>query len=103
MKEGEIAPLDGSYPTMRVLSDSKKQQTHNRMSFKHESTHREDVMDKTYRENGNCAKNVLIPSTLPMRPPIRHHGSGTDGQDLYNDKRPKKIKMIALAMEGEEA
>jgi hypothetical protein len=60
MKEWEIAPLDASYPTMRVLSDSKKQQTHNRMSAMHESTHRGDLKDKTYLENGNCAKNVLM-------------------------------------------
>ena len=56
----KIAPLDASYPMMRVNSDSKNQQTHNRMSAMNESTHRGDVKDKTYRENGNCAKNVLM-------------------------------------------
>jgi hypothetical protein len=50
-KEGEIAPLDASYPTMRVFSDSKKKQTHNRMSAMHESTYQEDVMNETYQED----------------------------------------------------
>jgi hypothetical protein len=60
MKEGEIAPLDALYPTIRVLSDSKKLQTRNRMSAMNENTYRGDVKDKTYQENGNCAKNVLM-------------------------------------------
>jgi hypothetical protein len=38
MEEGEIAPLDALYPTMRVLSNGEKQQTHNRMSAMYEST-----------------------------------------------------------------
>ena len=56
----KIAPLDASYPTMRVFSDSKKQQTHNGMSAMHESTYQEDIMNETYRENRNCAKNVMM-------------------------------------------
>jgi hypothetical protein len=60
MKEGEIAPLDASFPTMRVLSDRRKQLTHNRTSAMHEITHRGTVEDKTYQENGNCDKNVLM-------------------------------------------
>ena len=47
----KIAPLDASYPMMRVNSDSKNQQTRNRKSDVHESTYQEDVMTKTYREN----------------------------------------------------
>jgi hypothetical protein len=38
--EGEIAPLDALYPTMRVSSDDEKQQTHHRMSAMHELTYK---------------------------------------------------------------
>jgi hypothetical protein len=49
-KAMEIAPLDALYPTIRVSSDSKKLQTHNRVSAMHESTYQEDVMNESYRE-----------------------------------------------------
>ena len=88
--------MDASYPKMRVLSDNKKQKTHNRMSAVNENIHRGDVKDKTYRENGNYTKNVLMSA---LHYPIRHHRSSTDAKDLYKDK---EIKMIAFAMEGEE-
>jgi hypothetical protein len=60
MKEWEIVPLDAAFPTMRVLSDRRKQLTHKRTSAMHESTHSGTVKDRTYQENGNCDKNVLI-------------------------------------------
>jgi hypothetical protein len=41
--EGEIAPLDALYCTMRVLSDYEKQKTKHRMSAMHESTYKEDM------------------------------------------------------------
>jgi hypothetical protein len=50
--EGEIAPLDALYPTMRVSSDDERQQTHHRMSAIPEN--------KTYRENGSCAKKIAM-------------------------------------------
>jgi hypothetical protein len=40
-EEGEIAPLDTLYPTMRVSPDGEKQQTHHRMSAMHESTYQD--------------------------------------------------------------
>jgi hypothetical protein len=58
MKEGEIAQLDASYPTMRVSTNDEKQQPPHRTSAMHESTYQEDVKNKTYRENRSCAKNV---------------------------------------------
>jgi hypothetical protein len=60
MKEGEIAPLDASFPTMRVPSDRRKQLTHNRTSAMHEISHRGTAEDNTYQENGNCDKKVLM-------------------------------------------
>jgi hypothetical protein len=60
MEEGEIAPLDALYPTMQVLSDGEKQQTHNRMSAMYESTCQEDVKNKTKRDNRSCAKNRVM-------------------------------------------
>jgi hypothetical protein len=62
----KIAPLDASYPMMRVFTDSKKQQTHNRMSAMHKSTYQEDVKHENYQENRNCAKNVMM--TAPHHP-----------------------------------
>jgi hypothetical protein len=59
-EEGEIAPLDASYPTMRVSSDDEKQQTNHRMSTMHENIYKEDVKNKTYRENRSCVKNVVV-------------------------------------------
>jgi hypothetical protein len=97
MREGEIAPLDASFPTMRVLSDHKKQLTHNRTSTMHESTHRGNVKDKTHQENGNCAKNVLM--SAPHYP--RDCRSDTIGPALMAGTCPK-TKMIAFAMEGVE-
>ena len=88
MKEGEIAPM--------VLSDSKKQKTQTNMPTVNENINRGDVNDKTYRENGNYTKNVLM-SALHYQ--IRHHRPSADAQDLYKDE---EIKMIAFAMEGEE-
>ena len=60
MKEGEIAPLDALYPTMRVSSDDEKQQTHHRMSAMYENTYQEDVQNETYQEEGSYAKNVMM-------------------------------------------
>ena len=60
MEEGEIAPLDALYPTMQVLSDGEKQQTHNRMSAMYESTCQEDVKNKTKRDNRSCAKITVM-------------------------------------------
>jgi hypothetical protein len=57
------------------------QQTHNRMSAMHKSTYRGDVKDKTYREDGNYAKNVLM--STPHYP--RDRQSDTIGRDLYED------------------
>ena len=57
-KAMEIAPLDASYPTIRVSSNSKKLQTFHRLPTMHESTYQEDVKHKTYRENRSCVKNV---------------------------------------------
>jgi hypothetical protein len=59
-EEGEIAPLDALYPTMRVSSDGEKQQTHQRMSAMHKSTYQEDVKTETYQEDRSCAKNVVM-------------------------------------------
>jgi hypothetical protein len=56
--EGEMAPLDASYPKMRVSSNDEKQQTLHRMSTMPESTYQEAVKNETYRENGNNVKNV---------------------------------------------
>ena len=54
-----------SYPTMRVLSDYEKKKTNHRMSAMHESTYKEDVKNKTYRENRSCAKNVMTALHYP--------------------------------------
>ena len=84
----KTAPLDALYPTMRVLTNSK-------MSTMHESTQRGNVKDKTYQENGNCAKNVLM--SAPQYP--RDPQSDTIGPALMARTCPK-TKMIAFAMEG---
>jgi hypothetical protein len=60
INEGEIAQLDALYPMKQVHSDSKKKLTDNRMSTMNESTKTGDMGDKTYREEENCAKNVLL-------------------------------------------
>ena len=93
MKEGEIAPLDASYPDVRVLSDSKKQKTQDNMPAVNKNIDRGDVNDKTYRVNGNYTKNVLM-SAIHYQ--IRHHRPSADAKDLYKDEE------IAFAMEGEE-
>jgi hypothetical protein len=96
----KIAPLDASYPTIRVFSVSKKLQTHHKMSAMHESTYQEDVMNETYRENRNCAKNVMV--TAPHHPRDRQTDTTSLALMARTCTRPKKIKMIAFAMEGEK-
>jgi hypothetical protein len=59
-EEGEIAPRDALYPTMRVLSSSGKQPTHHRISAMHESTYQGDVHNGTYQEDRSCAKDVVM-------------------------------------------
>ena len=94
-EEGEIAPLDALYPTMRVSSDGEKQQTHHRMSAMHESTYQEDVKNETYRENRSCAKNVVMtalhhprdrqthtsPALTRMQGASRRQGAGEAQED----------------------
>ena len=65
-EEGEIAPLDALYPTMRVSSDGEKQQTHNRMTAMHEITYQEAVKNKTYQENRSSAKKVMMKALLHL-------------------------------------
>ena len=94
--EGEIAPLDALYPTMRVSSDDEKQQTHHRMSAMHESTYKEDVQYETYQENGSRAKNMMMMALhhprdrqnqttslvlTMMQGASRRHGEGEDQDD----------------------
>ena len=96
----KITPLDTSYPTIQVFSDSKKLQTHDRMSAMSENTYREDKMNETYRENRNCAKDVMV--TAPHYPRDRQTDTTSLALMARTCTRPKKIKMIAFAMEGEK-
>ena len=66
----------------------------------HESTYQEDVMNETYRENRNCAKNVMV--TAPHHPRDRQTDTTSLALMARTCTRPKKIKMIAFAMEGEK-
>ena len=70
-REGEIAPLDALYPTIRVSSDDEnKKQTHYRMPAIHESTHQEDMQKEIDQENGSRAENVMTRAL--------HHKSSPD-------------------------
>ena len=59
-EEGEIAPRDTLYPTMRVLSDSEKQPANHMMSATHESTYEGDMSNGTYLENRSCSKDANL-------------------------------------------
>ena len=95
--KGELAQLDALYPMKQVLSDSKKQMTHNRSAM-NENTHREDMRVKTNREEGNCAKNVLL-SALHHQ---RDRQIDTTGLTLMTRTCTKEIMMTTFATEGEE-
>ena len=56
------------------------------------------MRDKTYREEGNCAKNVLL-SALHHQ---RDRQFDTTGLTLMTRTCTKEIKMTTFAMEGEE-
>ena len=51
--KGELAQLDALYPMIRVSSDDEKQQTHDRRTAMHKSTHRGDVEYKSYQEQNH--------------------------------------------------
>ena len=104
--EGEIAPLDALYPTMRVSSEGEKQQTHNRMTAMHEITYQEAVKNKTYQENRSSAKNVMMKAlhhprdrqTHTTSPALMTMPNTMEGEQVED----KRIKMIPFAMQGEE-
>jgi hypothetical protein len=91
---------------MRDFSESKNQQTHNRMSAMHESTYQKDVKNKTYPgEQEPCQEHDDDGSPSHKRSPDPYHKYGHDDWDLHKDNEQEgheKIKMIAFAMEGEE-
>jgi hypothetical protein len=57
-------PLSTSDRGMQVLSDSKEQQTHNRMSAMYESTHRGDVKNEPYQEQNHGSVACLTTKTM---------------------------------------
>jgi len=58
--EGDIAPRDALYPTVRVLSSSKKQPTHHRMSTMHARTNLGDRKTRASRGNRSSDKDVVL-------------------------------------------
>jgi hypothetical protein len=89
-EEGEIAPLDALYPTMRVSSDGEKNKTYreNRMSAMHESTYQEDVKNKAYMEN------VDVPGTVAT------NSSSNYGPMTGTKDNTKRLAVITIASEG---
>jgi hypothetical protein len=107
--EGEIAPLDALYPTIRGSSDDEKQQTHHRMSAMHESTYKEDVkkiapLDASYPTIRVSSDSKKLQTHNRMSATYENTYQEDVKKETYreNGSRAKKIKMIAFAMEGEE-
>jgi hypothetical protein len=107
----KTAPLDASYPTMRVNSDSKNQPNHNRKSDVHESTYQEDVMNKTYRENrmsamheGTYQEDVM--ENVNVSGAVANTGSSNYGPEepqnnsmTGTEDNTKRLAVIAIASE----
>jgi hypothetical protein len=83
-KEGEMAPLDALYPTMRVSSNDEKQQTLHRISAMQESTHQKAVKNETYRENRGRARNVEGEQNVHHA--REHLPRGCEGQGLHGER-----------------
>jgi hypothetical protein len=86
----KTAPLDALFPTMRVPSTDKKQQTHH--------------MHETYQEDEGRAKNMMLMAL--------HHPENCQDQttspaltmmrEQVDDKDQTEVKMVPFATEREE-
>ena len=97
MKEGEIAPLDALYPTMR---ETPQDVCHARdyLPGGREARDLPGGQELCQEHDAEC-------STSPERSSNTDHNSSPDDHDPYKDEEQeghKKIKMITFAMEGEE-